>query len=148
MGTQEPRLQEPRLQEPRLLSPGYATMLVGFGHALWGMVAYRDPLREILRAGIVRSVGDGIFDTNHDRGSRAAAFWFLLAAPLIALSGYLLEAALRRGDARAVKVGGRAVLGIGVVGTTVMPTSGFPAVLPVACWLLHRARQLRAQDPN
>jgi hypothetical protein len=124
----------------RFLSPGYATMVVGVGHLAWGLIAYREPLREILDEGVVRSVGDGIFDTDHDRGARAAGFWFLLAAPLICLNGYLLEGALRRGDARAVKVGGTTVLGIGLVGTTVMPTSGFPAVLPIGCWLLRRSR--------
>jgi hypothetical protein len=132
----------------RLLSPGYAIMFVGCAHAAWGLTAYREPLREIVRAGVVRSVGDGIFDTEHDRGPRAAGFWFLFSAPLIGLTGYLLEAALRGGDTRAVKVGGRTVLGIGAVGTVVMPTSGFPAVLPIGCWLLHRARGLHPNPPE
>jgi hypothetical protein len=118
---------------------------VGAGHAAWGVVAYREPLREIVGARIVRSVGDGIFDTDNDRGPRAAGFWFLLAAPLMVLSGHLLEAALRAGDARAVKIGGETVLGIGVVGSVVMPRSGFPAALGVGGWLLHSARQLHAQ---
>jgi hypothetical protein len=121
-------------------------MLLGCGHAIWGLAVYREPLREIVQERVVRSVGDGIFDTDHDRGPRAAGFWFLLAAPFMALSGYLLESALRSGDARAVRVGGRTVLGIGVVGTTVMPRSGFLAALPAGCWLLRRARELRARD--
>jgi hypothetical protein len=126
----------------RLLSPGYATMLIGYGHAAWGLIVYREPLGEIAAAGIVRTVGDGIFDTDNDRGPRAAGFWFVFSAPLIVLSGYLLEAALRGGEAHTVKVGGRTVLGIGAVGTAVMPRSGFPAVLPIGYWLLRRARRL------
>jgi hypothetical protein len=129
----------------RLISPGYATMLVGAGHTAWGIAAYHEPLGEIVRTGIVGSVGDGVFDTEHDRGARAAGFWFLLAAPLMVLSGYLLEAALRAGDARTVKVGGETVLAIGLVGTTVMPRSGFPAALGVGGWLLHSSRRLRGQ---
>jgi hypothetical protein len=128
------------------VSPGNATMLVGCAHAAWGLAAYREPLREIVSAGVLRSVGDGIFATEHDRDARAAGFWFLFAAPLIGLSGYLLEAALRRDDARAVRVGGRAVLGMGIVGTAVMPTSGFPAVIALGGWLLKRARRLPNQD--
>jgi hypothetical protein len=72
-------------------------MLLGCGHAIWGLAVYREPLREIVQERVVRSVGDGIFDSDHDRGPRAAGFWFLLAAPFMALSGYLLESALRSG---------------------------------------------------
>jgi hypothetical protein len=131
----------------RLVSPGYAVMLVGCGHALWGLVAYREPLREIVDAKVIGSVGDGIFDTAHDRGPRAAGFWFLFAAPLMVLSGYLLEASLRAGDAHAVKLAGNTVLGLGAIGTAVMPRSGFPAVLPVGGWVLHRSRRLRQRSP-
>jgi Family of unknown function (DUF6463) len=119
-------------------------MVLGCGHVGWGLIAYREPLRELVRGGVVGSVGDGIFDTDHDRGPRAAAFWFLFAAPLTVLSGYLAEAALRAGDDRAVSVAGRSTLGLGVVGTAVMPRSGFPAALPVGYWLVRRGRELRA----
>lgn len=128
----------------RLASPGYALVLLGVGHAGWGLVAYRAALREIARAGIVRSVGDGIFDTEHDRGARAAGFWFMLAAPLVALDGYLVEAALRAGDARAARVSGGAALGLGVIGSVVIPRSGFPVAVPIGVWLLRRGRALDA----
>ena len=128
-----------------LASPGNAMMLLGLGHAGWGLVAYHEPLRELLRAGVVGSVGDGIFDTEHARGPRAAGYWFMFVAPLTVLSGYLVEAALRAGDARAVTVGGGTTLGLGLVGTAVMPRSGFPAALPLGYWLLRRARELRSR---
>jgi uncharacterized protein DUF6463 len=130
-------------EEHRLASPGYALMLLGCGHAVWGLAAYHEPLRELVRAGVVRSVGDGMFDTDHDRGPRAAGFWFLAFAPAVALAGYLAEAALRAGDARAAGVGGRTILGVAAVGTAVMPKSGFPVALPVGYWLLRRSRELR-----
>lgn len=126
----------------RLASPGYALVLLGGGHAGWGLVAYRAPLREIARAGFVGSVGDGIFATEHDRGARAAAFWFMIAAPLVALDGYLVEAALRAGDARAARVGGGVALGLGLIGSVVIPRSGFPVAVPVGVWLLRRGRAL------
>lgn len=70
----------------------------------------------------------------------------MLAAPLMWLSGYLLEAAIRRGDAPTVKTGGKAVIGIAVAGATVIPRSGFPAALPIGYWTMRRARQLGGQD--
>ena len=130
----------------RFASPGYTLMLLGFGHAAWGFIAYGEPLREILRAGVVRSVGDGIFDTDHARGSRAAGFWFLVAAPLVAVDGYLSEAALQAGNARAVRISGLTTLGLGVVGATVIPRSGFPVALPIGVWLLRRSRGLEPSD--
>lgn len=123
-------------------SPGRALTLLGAAHAVWGLVAHRDALRDIVRAGVVRSVGDGIFDHAHARGVRAAAFWFLLAAPLVAVVGYLAEAAARAGNGRAVRVAGGTVVGLGVIGPTVIPRSGFPVAVAIGGWLLHRGRAL------
>jgi Family of unknown function (DUF6463) len=117
--------------------------LVGCGHAAWGLSAYRAALREILRDGVVDSVGDGVFRLEHSSDERAAGFWFMFAAPLMALTGQLIEAALRSGDQQAVALAGRTVLGIGAVGTTVMPRSGFPAVVPIGYWLIRSAHQPR-----
>jgi hypothetical protein len=126
----------------RLTSPGNALTLLGVGHAAWALIAYRKPLREIVRAGVVGAVGDGIFDRTHDRGARAAGFWFLLAAPLIAVDGRLTEAALRAGDRRAIRVSGGTTLGLGLLGTAVIPRSGFPVAVPLGVWLLRRAATL------
>ncbi len=131
----------------KLASPGYALTLLGLGHAAWGLVAYHEPLRELVRAGVVRSVGDGIFDTDHDRGPRASGFWFLAFAPAVALAGYLAEAALRAGDHRAVRASGGTVLGMSAVGTAVMPRSGFPVAMPIGYWLLRRSRELASEAP-
>ena len=65
----------------RFSSPGRALMALGAGHAAWGALAYRRELREIAAAGIVDSVGDGNFRQAHARGPRAAAYWFMMAAP-------------------------------------------------------------------
>src|SRR5438105_2910581 len=105
----------------REISPGRALSALGVGHAAWGLVAYGEPLRELVSAGVFGSVGDGIFDTEHARDSRAAAFWFMFAAPLAILAGYLVDASARVGDGRTVVVAGRTVLGLGAVGTAVIP---------------------------
>jgi hypothetical protein len=133
-------IRHPETASRPLLSPGRAVMLISIGHTAWGLYAYRKPLREILRAGVLDSVGDGVFALEHSDDERAAGFWFMLAAPLMCLTGYLTEAALRSGEQRTVAVTGRTVLAIGAIGTTVMPRSGFPAVMPVGYWLIRSAR--------
>jgi hypothetical protein len=125
-------------------SPGRAIKLIGVGHAAWGVIAYRDPLRELAASGPFDSVGDGLISKAHSADARAAAFWFLLAAPLIVLTGHLVEAAERSGDVSAMRVAGRTVLGIGMVGAAVMPRSGFLSVIPVGFWLGRRARKAAA----
>ena len=125
----------------RLASPGNALTLLGLGHAVWAWVGYREPLREIARAGVVGAVGDGIFAKEHAYGPRAAGFWFLFVAPLVAVDGYLTETALRSGDARAIRVSGATTLGLGALGAVVIPRSGFPVAMPLGVWLLRRAAQ-------
>jgi hypothetical protein len=125
----------------RPVGSGSALMLLGLGHVGWALVAYQEPLGEIVRAGLVgRSVtASSTPGTTGARGA-AAAFWFLLAAPLLALDGYLAEAALRAGDGRAARTAGWTVVAVGAVGTAVMPRSGFAAAVPVGCSLLgHRS---------
>ena len=123
----------------RLASPGTA---LGCGPAAWAAVAYREPLRTIVRAGVVDAVGDGIFATAHARGDRAAGFWFLFAAPLVALTGYLTQGALDDGNGRAARVAGGTTLGLGLIGSVVIPRSGFPVAVPIGYWLLRRGRAL------
>ena len=133
--------------ERHLVSPGNAIAALGVGHVAWGLAAYHRPLREIVGAGVVDSVGDGIFKRAHSDGPRAAGFWFLFAGPLTALCGYLSESALRSGDRRAATVSGASVLAIGAVGAAVMPRSGFLGALPVGGWLVRRALRIPA-DPE
>jgi hypothetical protein len=123
------------------MSPGKALMAVGAGHAAWGLVAYRKPLREIARAGYVDSVGDGIFQRAHADDARAAAFWFMMAGPLASLLGWFGHHASESGDVAALKVGGAAAVALGVVGVTAIPRSGFPMLPPLGVWMLREARR-------
>jgi hypothetical protein len=116
---------------------------MGCGHVAWGLLAYRKPLAELAREGrFVDSVGDGLFQRAHSQDARAAGFWFLFAAPMMGLLGHLIEAAEERGDARALRRSGRAVIGLGALSTIFIPRSGFPAVPFVGMWMLRRARRL------
>jgi len=127
----------------RFDSPGRALVAIGVGHGIWGSIAYRAELREIARAGLVDTVGDGIFQRAHARGPRAAAFWFMFITPLLGTGGYLVERAERAGDGRALQVSGRAFGAAALLGVTVIPRSGFPLALPLAVWLELRGRALR-----
>ncbi len=123
-------------------SPGRAIVAMGFGHVAWGLFVYRKPLMELAREGIADSVGDGIFQRAHSLDDRAAGFWFLFAAPMMGLLGHLVEAAEKRGDGRALRASGRALIGLGAVGSTFIPRSGFPAVPLVGWWMIRRSRRL------
>ena len=123
-------------------SPGRAILAMGCGHVAWGLFAYRKPLAELAREGIPDSVGDGVFQRAHSQDGRAAAFWFLFAAPMMGLLGHLIEAAEERGDARALRRSGRAVIVLGAVSSTFIPRSGFPAVPLVGWWMIRRGRRL------
>jgi hypothetical protein len=123
-------------------SPGRAIQAMGCGHVAWGLFAYRKPLAELAREGIADSVGDGVFRRDHYLDGRAAGFWFLFAAPMMGLVGHLIEAAEERGDARALRRSGRALIGLGAVSSTFIPRSGFPAVPLIGWWMIRRSRRL------
>ena len=124
-------------------SPGRAIQAMGCGHVAWGLFAYRKPLAELAREGrIADSIGDGIFQRAHSQDGRAAAFWFLFAAPMMGLLGHLIHAAEERGVARALRRSGRAVIVLGAVSSTFIPRSGFPAVPLVGWWMVRRSRRL------
>lgn len=130
-----------------LLSPGYATLAMGISHGVWGLLAYRTGLRKIARAGYLDSVGDGLFRTKHSQDQRAAAFWFMFAAPTTALLGYLAEAAIQSGNRRAVATAGVGITALTVTGAAAIPRSGFPPAIALGLWMLHRASQLGGDLP-
>jgi hypothetical protein len=76
-----------------MFTPGRLVIAASAGHAGWAVVAYGSELRGIAAAGLVDTVGDGIFRRKEDRGARAAAFWFAAFAPMVALAGWLVERA-------------------------------------------------------
>jgi hypothetical protein len=90
----------------------------------------------------VDTVGDGLVRKEHSRDARAAAFWFMAAAPAAWLTGYLVESALRAGDRRAVSVAGRTAVSLGALVTAVIPRSGFAGLTSLGFWLLALARRM------
>jgi hypothetical protein len=116
------------------------TMLLGTGvlHTLVGVLAYRQPLLDILGAGQWMSV------TGH-RG-REAAFWFLLFGVVLMMLGQFVRWALRRAGTLPASLGW-SLLALGLLGVAFMPDSGFWLVLPQGWMVLAIARRTpRGQD--
>ena len=132
----------------RSFSPGNVIVAAGVGHSIWGLIAYRSGLKKIARAGFVDSVGDGLFRIDHSKDERAAAFWFMFAAPVTGLLGYLAEAAIQSGNRRVVATTGVALTAIMAAGGAAIPRSGFTAFFPVGPWMIHRGWQLGRDQPG
>ena len=116
-------------------SPGWWLQCLGLVHAVVGVVLYRQPLAQIVRDRFVSSVPD--------LGDRATAFWFMVAAPTLWLGGRLLRSAESLGDLAAQRTAGGILTVTGVVGSAVMPTSGFWGVAAVGIASLRRSTRRR-----
>ncbi|WP_433787758.1 DUF6463 family protein [Actinomycetospora sp. CA-101289] len=103
---------------------GRALQVVALGHAAVGTWLYRDVLAEVGRD--VRTRGPGALrGAVPDRGDRATAFWFLVAAPAL----WTVGRTLTPGD----RVGGGVLALTGVAGSVLMP-GGWPAVAVLGTW--------------
>ena len=120
------------------LSPKTALNGLAVGHTVWGLYAYRDQLAGII-LDIPGSVGDAIFDREHSRDARAAAYWFLSVGPLLTVIARLYDSAETAGDRPAMRSAARTLLGTSVAGLVTIPRSGFPGGLVLGLWLLRRA---------
>jgi hypothetical protein len=105
----------------RLLRPtaGDALATVGVLHTTVGLAKYRKALREMVR--------DGVIDTIEDDPDREAAVWFLTCGASLSLMGFLARWTLRQTGTLPFFVGPM-LFGIGAVGATLMPRSGFWAL--------------------
>ena len=122
------------------LSPKTALNALAVGHTLWGTYAYRDQLGGIVLDG-PGSVGDGIFDKEHSRDARAAAYWFLFVGPLLTAIARLYDSAEAAGDRPAMRSATRILLGTSVAGLLTIPRSGFPGGVALGLWLMRRANR-------
>lgn len=116
-------------------TPGRWLQVVACAHAAVGIATYRRSYAEIAR--------DGVVDTVPDHGERAAAFWFLAAAPALWLIGRLMRSAERSGDTDAQRAAGGVLVALGTAGAAVMPRSGFWAVVAIGIAALRRRRRAR-----
>ncbi|MDF2976487.1 MAG: hypothetical protein K0S40_1215 [Actinomycetospora sp.] len=104
---------------------GRALQVVAVGHAAVGVQQYRDVLADAARD--VRERGPGaVVGAVGDRGDRATAFWFLLAAPAL----WTVGRTVTPGD----RAAGGVLTALGVTGSVLVPTSGFPVVAALGAW--------------
>lgn len=115
-------------------TPGWWLQTTGVVHTALGAVLYRD-----VYAGMGR---DKVLATVPERGDRATAFWFTAAGTAIFLGGRLLRSAEEHGDGAAQRTAGATLLGVGAVGSAMMPRGGFWALLAVGGAAVRRGRKL------
>jgi hypothetical protein len=92
-------------------------VVLGLGHIAVGVVAFKKPLAEALRAGFV-----GQFEHYPDR---RAAFWFMIFGPLLIMGGHLAIHAVNTADGGLLKIIGFYLLVVGAVGSFALPQSPF-----------------------
>jgi hypothetical protein len=119
-------------------SPGWWLQVIGVAHAGVGIALHRGEYAALWRDGFIGQVPD--------RGDRAAAFWFMAAAPALWTIGRLLRSAELAEDADAQRYAGAMLTGLGLTGSAAMPESGFWAVGATGLAALRRARRSRGRD--
>jgi len=92
-------------------------VVLGVGHTTVGVVRFKEPLAQAVRAGFV-----GQFVGHPDR---RAAFWFMIFGPLLVMGGHLAIHAVNTADARLLRIIGFYLLAIAAVGSLALPQSAF-----------------------
>lgn len=115
---------------------GRSLMATAIAHTLVGVVLRRKPLAAIARDGFLNAVDPHV--------DRQAAFWFMLFSPALFMLHQITDRAFQRGDAQTLRIAGRNLLGISLVGAAAMPVSGFWLLLATAVLLLKAARAVEA----
>jgi hypothetical protein len=108
-------------------------MLVGGAHQAIGLVLFREPLLEMVRAGVFDSVGE-------DTSARAAAFWFLAMGGCMLLAGALCRWFERELDRPPPPGFGWGLLGLGLFCVVPMPITGAWVLFPLGLRVLFQSR--------
>lgn len=105
---------------------------IGAGHTAIGLVGYRSVLAAMGR--------DGLIDSVRGVPHRQEALWFLTSGAGLVVTGSLASFTERRTGTLPPSTG-VLLLGIGALGGTVLPRSGFWALIPVGAAALRVARR-------
>ncbi len=97
---------------------GWSVIAIGLIHLFLGIFLFHAPLREMLSAGYVNSVGDR-------DPRRYLAFWFFFAGFITILLGYLIDWVERVARRPLPAALGWGLLAIALLGVTASPVSGF-----------------------
>jgi Family of unknown function (DUF6463) len=107
---------------------GWILVALGVGHTVVGLVSFKKPLAEAIRAGFV-----GQFVGYPDRRT---AFWFMLFGPLLVMGGHMAIHAANATNRELLKIIGSYLLAISAVGCLAQPASPFWAGLVSALILI------------
>jgi hypothetical protein len=103
------------------LVAAWILVALGVGHTVVGLVRFKKPLAEAIRAGFV-----GQFVGYPDRRT---AFWFMIFGPLLVMVGHMAIHAANAADRELLKIIGFYLLAISALGSLAHPTSPFWAGL-------------------
>ncbi|WP_164007851.1 DUF6463 family protein [Pyxidicoccus trucidator] len=115
------------------VTTGTLLMLTGGLHQAVGLVLFRQPLLEMVRAGVFDSVGE-------DTSVRAAAFWFLAMGWGLIFMGALLRHLERELDRPPPASFGWGLLGMALFCVVPMPITGAWVLFPLGLRVLFQAR--------
>jgi Family of unknown function (DUF6463) len=107
---------------------GWILVALGVGHTVVGLVSFKKPLAEAIRAGFV-----GQFVGYPDRRT---AFWFMIFGPFLVMCGHMAIHAANATNRELLKIIGFYLLAISAVGCLAQPASPFWAGLVSALILI------------
>ena len=111
---------------------GLIFMLTGVLHVVTGIVAFSNPFKAMLAAGLVDSVREPVDQL---------AFWFTFVGLMMGLTGYLMDWVVRQKGMVLPGAFGYVLTGLCLVGVVLIPTSGFWLVLLQGIYLISYSRQ-------
>jgi len=117
---------------------GPLMMVTAVGHAIVGAFLFSEPLSEMVREGVINSIQPPMYSAQ-PQFDRAAAFWFLLFTPVLFLLGQIINHAVTHEDTRSLRLIGWYLIGIGTVGSAILPLSGNWLLLPLGAVTLMAA---------
>ena len=126
---------------------GPLMIAMGIGHALVGIVLFHDVFMAIVREGLVNTIQPPGYSAEPDY-DRIAFFWLVVFSPVLSMLGQITGRAIARGATDILRVVGWNLLGIGIVGTVVLPVSGNPALIVLAVLVLTAASRAEARTPD
>jgi Family of unknown function (DUF6463) len=120
------------LHGTELNSMAYAIAWILFGmgalHIVFGLFRFKEPLKAALSA--------GFFGKFQAYEPRRTAFWFMVAGPLLMLSGHLAIRAVAAGDIEVLKIIGLYLFFMSVIGVAAIPKSPILGSLILSVFLL------------
>lgn len=123
---------------------GPLMIAMGIGHAIIGIILFHDTFMDIVREGFVNTVHPPGYMAEPDF-DRIALFWLLIFSPVLAMLGQITSRAIARGAVDILRVVGWNLLGIGIVGTAVLPISGNSVLIVLAVLILTTASRVGAR---